>query len=44
MGLTVARLDTQGLIELYYDAYNPNVGAVQKLADVNKLRLDDFGW
>lgn len=43
MSLAVARLDTQGLIELYYSVYNPEVAEVQKLADVNKLRIEDAG-
>lgn len=43
MSLAVAPLDTQGLIELYYSVYNPEVAEVQKLADVNKLRVEDAG-
>lgn len=43
MSLAVARLDTQGLIELYYSVYNPEVAEVQKLSDVNKLRVEDAG-
>lgn len=41
MGLNVAPLDTQGLIELYYNVYNPKVAPNQKMADVSKLRIDD---
>jgi hypothetical protein len=40
MGLTSIRLDTQSLIELYYNAYNPDVSANQRLADVNDLRVE----
>jgi len=40
MGLQVAMLDTQGLIELYYTSYNPDVFDVEKLVDVNKLRVE----
>ncbi len=43
MSLSNARLDTQGLIELYYSAYNPELSEVQKLADVNKLQIEDTG-
>lgn len=43
MSLGVARLDTQSLIEMYYSVYNPEVAEVQKLADVNKLRIEDSG-
>lgn len=43
MSLNNARLDTQGLIELYYSAYNPELSEVQKLSDVNKMRIEDTG-
>lgn len=43
MSLPSARLDTQSLIELYYSVYNPDVSEVQKLSDVNKLRIEDAG-
>lgn len=39
MGLNAVQLDTQGLIELYYNTYNPDTSANQKLADVNQLRV-----
>jgi hypothetical protein len=39
MGLNAVLLDTQGLIELYYNTYNPDTSANQKLADVNQLRV-----
>lgn len=38
MGLKVARLDTQSLIELYYTAYNPDLFESQKLDDISKIR------
>ena len=41
MGLETASLDTQGLIELYYNVYNPDTAAKQKLADVEKLNFDE---
>lgn len=43
MGLVAPRLDTQGLIELYYRAYNPEVAEVQSAADLNKLQVEDLG-
>ncbi len=39
MGLNAVQLDTQGLIELYYNTYNPDTSANQKLADINQLRV-----
>lgn len=40
MGLKVALLDTQGLIELYYTSYNPDVYDAEKLVDIDKLRVE----
>ena len=40
MGVSVERLDTQGLIELYYRTYNPETAKHQELVDINKLRVD----
>jgi hypothetical protein len=40
MGVAVERLDTQGLIELYYKTYNPETAKNQNLVDINKLRVD----
>jgi hypothetical protein len=40
MGVAVARLDTQSLIELYYKTYNPETSKNQNLVDLNKLRID----
>lgn len=40
MGVKAARLDTQGLIELYYNTYNPETAKNQALVDLNKLRVD----
>lgn len=40
MSLQVAMLDTQGLIELYYSSYNPDVYDAEKLVDVGKLRVE----
>ena len=41
MGLQAVRLDTQGLIELFYTAYNPDVFDSQPLEDISKLRVDE---
>lgn len=40
VGLAAVPLDTQALIELYYNCYNMDVFENQKLADVNKLRIE----
>ncbi len=40
-GLKSAILDTQSLIELYYNSYNPETSRQQKLDDVNKLGLEE---
>lgn len=41
MGLQTARLDTQGLIELYYNAYNPDVFEGERLGELGKIRIED---
>lgn len=40
MGLSVAQLDTQGLIELYYNSYNPEVGETQPLEEIGRLHVE----
>jgi len=40
MGVAVARLDTQSLIELYYKTYNPETAKNQELVEMDKLRVD----
>lgn len=40
MGMSVARLDTQSLIELYYQTYNPETAVNQELAEIEKLRVE----
>ena len=40
MGVAVARLDTQSLIELYYKTYNPETSKNQSLVEMNKLRVE----
>ncbi|MFH1632030.1 MAG: hypothetical protein ABIA47_03380 [bacterium] len=41
MGLQSATLDTQGLIELYYTVYNPEVFDQQPMSDINNLRIEE---
>ncbi|NTW22303.1 hypothetical protein HGA34_02010 [Candidatus Falkowbacteria bacterium] len=41
IGLKSVELDTQSLIELYYNTYNPVVSAHEKLVDVKKLRVTE---
>lgn len=40
MGLRSQVLDTQALIELFYNTYNPTVSRNQKLQDINKLMVE----
>lgn len=40
MGVSVARLDTQSLIELYYKTYNPETSKNQPLVEIDKLRVN----
>ena len=39
MGVNAVPLDTQSLIELFYNTYNPETSANQKLAETKDLRL-----
>lgn len=40
IGLTVARLNTQSLIELYYSTYNTDIALAQELAPLEQLRVE----
>ncbi|MFA5021204.1 MAG: TraC family protein [Patescibacteria group bacterium] len=40
MGLRAQVLDTQALIELFYNTYNPTVAPNEKLEDINKLMME----
>ncbi|MBT3419040.1 MAG: hypothetical protein HN726_01590 [Candidatus Magasanikbacteria bacterium] len=42
LGLQVAELDTQALIELYYGTYNPDVALTQQLQNVEKIQVEDI--
>jgi hypothetical protein len=39
IGLSLRQLDTQSLIELYYNTYNPKTSANEKLPDIGQLRV-----
>jgi len=41
MGLTSVILDTQSLIELYYNLYNPELAETEKMVDMGKLRVGE---
>ncbi len=40
IGLTTARLDTQGLIELFYNTYNQETAANQPLDSIEKININ----
>jgi hypothetical protein len=40
MGVNSQRLNTQALIELYYNSYNPDLFQKQPLEDINKLKVE----
>ncbi len=40
MSLQITELDTQGLIELYYDTYNPDIASISKLTNVDNLQVE----
>lgn len=40
IGLSAILLDTQALIELFYNSYNPDMADKEPLVEVGKLRLD----
>lgn len=40
MGLQVAEMDTQGLIELYYSTYNPDIAYAQSLGEIKDVRVE----
>lgn len=41
MGLQARRLNTQALIELYYNSYNPTLALNEALPDINKISIDE---
>ncbi len=40
MSVRAVRLDTQGLIELYYNTYNPEMQKNEKLGDIGKMNVE----
>ena len=40
LGVNAQRLNTQALIKLYYNSYNPDLFQRQPLEDINKLKVD----
>jgi len=40
MGLAATELDTQALVELYYNSYNPDIFDQQKLTDLSQLQIE----
>jgi len=40
MSLSASYLDTQSLIELFYNFYNPELAESEKIAEINKIRLE----
>jgi hypothetical protein len=40
LGLNSARLQTQALIELYYNSYNPIISENEPLEEINQLRIE----
>ena len=38
MGLTAVRLDTQGVVEVYYDVYNPDLFDTERLSDISQIQ------
>lgn len=40
MGLMVARLDTQSLIELFYATYNPDIALSEQIPPLNKMEVE----
>lgn len=40
MGLQVQQLDTQGLVELYYTVYNPDIFLTEKLAPLDQMQVE----
>lgn len=40
MGLKVVQLDTQGLVELYYNCYNPVISETEELAELSEINVE----
>ena len=44
MGLKASVLDTQSLIELFYNTYNPTISKNEKMENIDKLRLEESAF
>lgn len=42
MGLQIAELDTQSLIELYYSSYNPDIAFAQELQNIGDIQIEEI--
>ena len=42
IGLQVAQLDTQSLIELYYNTYNPDISFAEQLGDIEQQQIEEI--
>ena len=42
VGLEVAQLDTQSLIELYYSTYNPDISFAEGLQPIEQLQVEQI--
>lgn len=42
LGLQVARLDTQALVELYYSSYNPDISFSEELGKIEEMRVENI--
>ena len=40
MSLAAVMLDTQSLIELYYNSYNLDLAETEKMVEINKLQVE----
>jgi hypothetical protein len=40
VGLSSIQLETQSLIELFYNTYNPELAETEKITDVGKLQVE----
>ena len=41
IGLASLQLETQSLIELFYNIYNPELADLEKMTDINKLQVEE---
>ncbi|MFA5211213.1 MAG: hypothetical protein WC414_01770 [Patescibacteria group bacterium] len=41
MSLQTALLDTQSLIELYYNSYNPDISFAEEIGEINKQQIEE---